>query len=100
MRGGVMPVLVRDEGGDHGPPGSVDDVGFGTAFQRQRMHFGKHLGDALRRRYLIGRFLEGSGLAHVAAAFGDQRDQLAVDTVDVVTNLGQRGALSDGDHDY
>ena len=64
--------------------------GMRAVFGRQLAHLGHHLLDALRRAHLVGTALEGRGGQHVAATFGQQRNDVAVEAVDLLAHLRQR----------
>jgi hypothetical protein len=98
MQERVRPLLGFDKGGNHGAPGGRDDHGIGPGFPRQPINPRQHLGNPLRRGYFCRRFLEPGGLANVVATLGDQGNQFAVDAVDLLAHLVERGTLDKAGH--
>ena len=63
-------------------------------FPRQFSHLADDLFDPLRRFHLVSGFLEMRGLLDIAAPFNQQRDNLAINAVDVGADFFEELQLS------
>jgi hypothetical protein len=88
----VVLLLARDEARDERAVRRLHHLGVGALLLGQRLHLVDDFLLALRRGDLEGVALEARRVLHVAAALGQQRDDLAVEPVDVFAHLGQVGA--------
>lgn len=84
--------FFSDEGRNHCTVDMLHDLSRGTSFVSHFSNLPYHLLDSSRRTHIIGSFLESSRLCHKPTPFGEKRNEVAVDFIDLLTDFVQRGA--------
>lgn len=79
--------FLLDKGGDHGAVDLLGHVRAGAELSGQMADLGDDLLDALWCLDRFAVFLEARGLGHIAAACGEQCDDLPVQLVNIVANF-------------